>query len=99
MVRSRCSPISPTPPPSCARSMTREVELKSVVTDEGDSRRRLETAGGRLTFEGRLEDRRYDTTDRRLTASDEVLRLRSYVGGSSGRATIEWKGPTRLEGG
>jgi predicted adenylyl cyclase CyaB len=77
--------------------MPREVELKSVVHDEEDCRRRVEEAGARIVFKGRLEDRRYDTTDRRLTGSDEVLRLRTYAGDADARATLEWKGPTRVE--
>ena len=79
--------------------MPREVELKSVVDDEDACRRRVEQAGARLMFEGRLEDRRYDTADRKLTAADEVLRLRTHAGDASGRASLEWKGPTRLDHG
>ena len=79
--------------------MPREVELKSVVHDEAACRRRVEDAGARVVFQGTLEDRRYDTTDRRLTAADEVLRVRTYAGNSGERATLEWKGPTRVEGG
>jgi adenylate cyclase class 2 len=52
-----------------------------------------------VVFQGRLEDRRYDTTDRRLSAADEVLRVRTYAGDSGERATLEWKGPTRVEDG
>lgn len=79
--------------------MPRELELKGVVLDEAACRRRVEAAGARVVFQGRLEDRRYDTTDRRLTAADEVLRVRTYVGASGERATLEWKGPTCLEDG
>jgi len=79
--------------------MPRELELKGVVDDEAARRRRLEDAGAHAVFQGRLEDRRYDTADRRLTASDEVLRVRTYTGDSGERATLEWKGPTRVEDG
>ena len=79
--------------------MPREVELKSVVHDEAACRRRVEDAGAHVVFQGRLEDRRYDTSDRRLTAADELLRLRTYAGNSGERATVEWKGPTRVEDG
>ena len=79
--------------------MPREVELKSVVHDEAACRRRVEDAGAHVVFQGRLEDRRYDTSDRRLTAADELLRLRTYAGNSGERATLEWKGPTRVEDG
>jgi predicted adenylyl cyclase CyaB len=79
--------------------MPRELELKVVVDDEAARRRRLEDAGAHAVFQGRLEDRRYDTADRRLTASDEVLRVRTYTGDSGERATLEWKGPTRVEDG
>ena len=74
---SRYSPTWRIPTRSCARSMPREVEVKSVVVDETDCRRRIEAAGARLMFEGRLEDRRYDTADRRLTTADELLRVRT----------------------
>lgn len=79
--------------------MLREVELKSVVDDIWRCRHALEAAGARLVFEGRLEDRRYDTVDRRLAAVDVVLRLRTYRTPTSVRAALDWKGPTRLEGG
>ena len=79
--------------------MPRELELKGVVDDEAARRRRVEDAGARVVFQGRLEDRRYDTADRRLSASDEVLRVRRYAGDSGERATLEWKGPTRVEDG
>jgi predicted adenylyl cyclase CyaB len=79
--------------------MPREVELKSVVDDVDARRRRLEAAGARVVFEGRLEDRRYDTADRRLSESDHVLRLRTAAGNDGARVTLEWKGPTRHDGG
>jgi len=79
--------------------MPREVELKSVVDDIDASRRRLEAAGAQLTFEGRLEDRRYDDADGRLGDADQMLRVRSFEGADGGRATLEWKGPTRYEDG
>jgi len=79
--------------------MVREVELKSVVDDVATRRRRIEAAGAQMTFDGRLEDRRYDTGDRRLSAADEVLRLRAYSDGHGVRAALEWKGPTRQEDG
>jgi predicted adenylyl cyclase CyaB len=79
--------------------MPREVELKSVVDDVAVCRRRIEAVGARMTFEGRLEDRRYDTTDRRLTTADEVLRLRTYNDAHGARAALEWKGPTRQDRG
>jgi len=79
--------------------MPREVELKSVVHDEAGCRRRVENAGAHVVFQGRLEDRRYDTNDRRLTASDEMLRVRTYASDADVRATLEWKGPSRVEDG
>jgi predicted adenylyl cyclase CyaB len=79
--------------------MPREVELKSVVPDVDRCRRRIEAAGARVVFEGRLEDRRYDTLDRRLTSADQVLRVRRYTDRSGTRASLEWKGPTRQETG
>jgi len=77
-----------------------EVELKSVVTDLDAAVRRVEAAGGTLVFAGRLEDRRYDTRDRRLFASDHVLRVRVYrPRAGAARAYLDWKGPTRNAGG
>ncbi|MDX2184868.1 MAG: class IV adenylate cyclase [Gemmatimonadaceae bacterium] len=79
--------------------MEREVELKSVVDDLERCRRAVEDAGGRLVFEGRLEDRRYDTADRRLSLVDVVLRLRTYRSATAVRAALDWKGPTMLADG
>jgi adenylate cyclase class IV len=55
-----------------------EVELKSIVDDMEHRRAAIEAAGAQLVFSGRLEDRRYDTADRTLTAADQVLRVRTY---------------------
>lgn len=79
--------------------MPREVELKSVVDDVEGAQRRIEAAGAQMMFDGRLEDRRYDTRDRRLSEVDEVLRLRTYIEVRGVRATLDWKGPTRREHG
>ena len=79
--------------------MPREVELKSVVRDEESCRRRVENAGARVVFRGSLADRRYDTKDRSLSAGDQMLRLRTYASDDAERATLEWKGPTRVENG
>ena len=74
-----------------------------MVPDPDALRRRLEAAGARLLFEGRLEDRRYDFPDGRLEARDEVVRVRTAApaAGAPGaaRASLDWKGPTRAEGG
>jgi adenylate cyclase class IV len=72
-----------------------EVELKSVVDDWARRRAAVEAAGGTLEFEGRLEDRRYDMSDRSLASRDHLLRLRTYRAASSTRAELDWKGPTR----
>jgi adenylate cyclase class IV len=79
--------------------MRREIELKSVVTDVEDRRRRLEAAGARMEFDGTLEDRKYDTSDGRLAAADQVLRVRTFTDERGGGAALEWKGPTRYEDG
>ena len=76
-----------------------EVELKSVVDDLALRREAVESAGAVLAFEGRLADRRYDTPDRALHGRDEVLRVRSYADASGTRAELDWKGPTRRDGG
>ena len=76
----------------------KEVELKAAVPEPTATRERVERAGGRLVYEGRLEDRRYDLADRSLFARDHVLRLRIYRGrGTDGdvhSAALDWKGPT-----
>lgn len=76
-----------------------EVELKSVVDDLARRRAAIEEAGAVLVFDGRLEDRRYDTADRSLTARDHVLRVRVYRDAHAVRAELDFKGPTRREGG
>lgn len=77
----------------------REVELKAVVGDWDDFRSRLFRNGAILKFEGRIEDRRYDTPQRTLAANDQVFRLRIYRTKNSARAEIAWKGPTSYEQG
>jgi adenylate cyclase class 2 len=77
----------------------REVELKAVVDDWAERRRRVEAAGGVLTFAGRLEDRRYDTPARELAKRDEVLRLRVYRDAERTSAEIGWKGAVGYDGG
>ena len=76
-----------------------EVELKSVVDDVERRRANVERAGAVVTYEGRLEDRRWDTPDRALFAKDHVLRVRTYRNAVGVRASLDWKGPTRREGG
>jgi adenylate cyclase class IV len=76
-----------------------EVELKSVVDDIGRRRAAVEAAGAVLVFSGRLEDRRYDTSDRTLTLRDHVLRVRVYRDAHDVRAELDFKGPMRREDG
>lgn len=76
-----------------------EVELKSRVDDLARRRAALESSGARVVFLGRLEDRRYDTPDRALAARDHVLRVRVYRADGDVRAELDWKGPTRRDGG
>jgi adenylate cyclase class IV len=77
-----------------------ETELKAVVPDIDVARQRVERAGGRLVFAGRLEDRRYDRPDQSLAAIDHVLRLRVYRDdrGAVSSASIDWKGPSSVTG-
>ena len=77
----------------------REVELKAVVDSMATRIANVERAGGRLVFRGRLEDCRYDTADRQLSARDIVLRLRTYRDEHGARAELGWKGPTQYEDG
>ena len=77
-----------------------EHELKSVVPDLAACRARVERAGARLTYAGALVDRRWDRRGFELANRDHVLRTRVYHGpdGAVLRASLDWKGPTRLEG-
>ena len=77
----------------------REVELKSVVDDVPERRSRIESAGAKLVYSGRLLDRRYDFPDRSMTLRDHVLRLRIYENADVTRAVLDWKGETRYEHG
>ena len=75
----------------------REVELKAVVDDLSATRKLLEQAGAKLTFEGKLSDRRYDVESRELAQRDEVLRVRRYQGMGSSKTYFDWKGPTETQ--
>ncbi len=75
----------------------REVELKAVVDDLAGRRKQLEKAGAKLSFEGKLCDRRYDVESRELGERDEVLRVRRYEAGASSKTYLDWKGPTETQ--
>lgn len=76
-----------------------ELELKAVVPDPADLRRRLIDAGAEVTFRGRMRDRRFDR-DGELRARDEVLRVRRYEpSDGEPREVIAWKGPTGVTDG
>lgn len=77
----------------------RETELKAVVPDESACLARLLASGAQVVTEGRLEDRRYDYPDRRLTMGDQVLRLRVRRNGSETSATLDWKEPASFADG
>ena len=77
----------------------REVELKSVVDDVPERRSRIESAGAKLVYSGRLLDCRYDFPDRSMALRDHVLRLRIYENVDGTRAVLDWKGETRYEHG
>jgi len=74
----------------------REVELKAVVDDLAERRKRVQDGGGTLSFEGKIADRRYDFEARELSGRDEVLRVRRYQGESSTKTYLDWKGPTEF---
>lgn len=79
----------------------REVELKGVFESDADvarARAALALAGGVLVYDGRLEDRRYDTADHALAPRDHVLRLRVYRG-EPASASLDFKGPTEYADG
>jgi predicted adenylyl cyclase CyaB len=77
----------------------RETELKAAVPDESACVERLVAAGARPVLEARLTDRRYDFPDRRLTARDKVLRLRTSRTGDDVATSLDWKGPASFAGG
>lgn len=81
--------------------MRREFELKAVAEDGPEAlRQRLSETGWRLSFEGRMSDRRYDTPERWLEQRDEVLRLRCVTSSTGDRRTVlGWKGPAAEERG
>ncbi|HET9040478.1 MAG TPA: CYTH domain-containing protein [Gemmatimonadales bacterium] len=72
----------------------RELELKAVVPDPEQLRRRLRESGAELSSRGRMIDVRYDRGGE-LTLHDEVLRARTYrpTEGDVG-FLLAWKGPT-----
>ena len=74
----------------------REVELKAVLDSWHDRRARLLAAGATRVFEGRIEDRRYDTVQRSLALRDIVVRLRTYRDASGARTELEFKGPSSI---
>jgi len=76
----------------------REVELKAIVDDLAERRRKIEAAGAALAFEGKISDRRYDFASRELSGRDEVLRTRRYRSSTSTTAYLDWKGPTEMQG-
>jgi adenylate cyclase class IV len=77
-----------------------EWELKAVVADWEALLERLRSQGAVLEFEGRLEDRRYDTESLDLLARDHVLRLRAYrdLNGTVVRSSLDFKGATERRG-
>ncbi|MEP6508692.1 MAG: class IV adenylate cyclase [Gemmatimonadales bacterium] len=77
----------------------REVELKGVVDDLSARRKQVERAGGKLSFGGKLIDRRYDSSNDDLIKRDHVLRLRVYESGGKREGHLDWKGETRYEDG
>jgi predicted adenylyl cyclase CyaB len=74
----------------------REVELKAVVDDLAERRKKIEEAGASLSFEGKISDRRYDFASREMSSRDEVLRVRRYRGPQSTKTFLDWKGPTEF---
>lgn len=74
----------------------REVELKAVVDDMDERRRKIESAGASLSFQGKISDRRYDFASRELSGRDEILRLRRYRSNADTKTFLDWKGPTEI---
>ena len=76
-----------------------EVELKAVVDDLAERKRKVEAAGASLSFEGKISDRRYDFASHELTGRDEVLRTRRYQSRGPTRTYLDWKGPAEMRDG
>lgn len=76
-----------------------ELELKSVLANLDEVRKKLDDMGATLAFHGTLEDRRYDTPDRKLRHHDQVLRLRVATNSEGAHARVEFKGPTAVQSG
>lgn len=74
----------------------REVELKAVVDDIAERRRNVESAGAKLSFEGKISDRRYDFASGDLSSRDEVVRTRTYISKTATKTYLDWKGPTEF---
>jgi adenylate cyclase class IV len=73
----------------------RELELKAVVPDAEELRRRLSRAGAELRFRGSMTDVRYDRGGE-LTLRDEVLRVRTFHRADGTLETmVGWKGPAQ----
>lgn len=64
-----------------------------------ERRARIESAGAKLVYSGRLLDRRYDFPDRSMALRDHVLRLRIYENADGTQPVLDWKGETRYEHG
>lgn len=77
----------------------RETELKAVVPDESKCLTSLLQAGAEKAGDSRLEDRRYDFPDNRLTMKDQVLRVRVNREGDHMTASLDWKGAATFEAG
>ena len=76
-----------------------ETELKAVVDDLALRRRLVEEGGGELEKEGYLQDRRWDTEAETIGRRDHVIRIRVFNGHPANEASLEWKGPARIDGG
>src|SRR5687768_4000336 len=76
-----------------------EVELKSMVPDVGAVRRRVESRGAVLLYEGKLVDYRYSDAAGSFVQQDLVVRLRIYERDGASEGHLDWKGPTRYENG
>ncbi|MEO8294794.1 MAG: hypothetical protein ABI613_04695 [Gemmatimonadota bacterium] len=73
-----------------------ELELKAVVPDIIEVRRRLHAAQATLIFEGEMQDRRFDR-DGELSRADQVLRTRRMIAADGTVETIlGWKGPGKI---
>lgn len=73
----------------------KELELKFLEVDKGEIVEKLEKIGARLLVDGVLRTVYFDTADRKIMKSNELLRLRTF----GDKLELCWKDNMRIEDG